>query len=113
MAQDSGRRLSISEVSQRTGVPAHRLRQWEDRFPQLRPKRNRVNRRRYSEDDVAIVRRIKELLRHEGMTTEGARRRLAQELKGPGIPETKEEARHLADEIQAEARELLDLLDRE
>ena len=111
MSTNSGKRLSISETSARIGVPTHVLRQWEDRFPQLRPQRDRANRRRYSDDDVAIARRIKELLRQEGMTTEGARARLEQEFRGGRIPASKEEARALLDEIQADIRAILDKLD--
>ena len=111
MGSNSGKCLSISETSERTGVPTHVLRQWEGRFPQLRPRRDRANRRRYTDDDVAIVRRIKELLRQEGMTTEGARARLEQEFRGGRMPASKEEAKALLDEIQADIRAILDKLD--
>ncbi|MFP4191642.1 MAG: MerR family transcriptional regulator [Candidatus Hydrogenedentota bacterium] len=111
MPTNSGKRLSISETSALIGVPTYVLRQWEERFPQLRPKRDRANRRRYTGDDVAIARRIKELLRQEGMTTHGARARLEQEFRGGRIPASKEEARALLDEIQADIRAVLDKLD--
>jgi DNA-binding transcriptional MerR regulator len=111
MARDPGRRHTISEVSERTGVAVHLLRQWEERFPQLRPRRTRSNRRYYTEDDIAIVQRIKELLRQEGMTTDGARRRLAQELDGEGRPRTTREMLDLVDHIEQEVRAMLDLID--
>ena len=57
-------RYSISEVSELLNVPAHRLRQWEERFPPLDPARNRANQRYYTDADVEIVRRIKQLLQH-------------------------------------------------
>ncbi len=102
---------SIRKVSEMTGVPAHVLRQWEARFTQLKPKRDRANRRTYSESDVDTVRRIKELLRHERLTTRGAKRRLAQELHGEGRPKTEAELLDLVDKIQDEVRAMLDILD--
>jgi DNA-binding transcriptional MerR regulator len=112
MATLDGRRYGIAEVSGMTEVPVHVLRQWEARFPQLRPKRDRANHRQYSDDDIAIVRRIKQLLWIEKMTTEGARKRLAQELRGEGRPKTRQEALELLDKIESEVREMLGLLDR-
>ena len=105
------KRRSISEVSALAGVPAYVLRQWEERFPQLRPKRNRANRRYYTEADIEIIRRIKQLVWREGLTTEGARKRLSQELRGAGRPKTNTEARELAEALEAEIRALLDRLD--
>jgi DNA-binding transcriptional MerR regulator len=103
--------MRIREVSEAVGVPDYVLRQWEERFPQLRPKRDRRNQRVYSERDVAIARRIKELLRDERMTGDGAVRALARELAGESPPKTRQEATELLDRIEAEARALLDLLD--
>ncbi len=93
------------------GVPDHVLRKWEKRFPQLRPKRDRRNGRVYSERDLAIARRIKELLRDEQMTGDGAVRALARELAGEAPPKTRGDAADLLDRIETEARTLLDLLD--
>ena len=107
------RRYRISEVSDLTEVPVHVLRQWEARFPQLKPKRDRSNRRYYMPDDIGIVRRIKELVRHEKLTTQGARLRLSQELYGEGRPKSNAEMRQLLGKIEDEARALLDMLDRD
>ncbi len=105
------RRYSISEVSEQTQVPAYVLRQWEERFPQLKPRRDRVKRRYYLLEDIRIVQRIKELLWQEKMTTTGARRVLAQELRGEGRPRTRQEAIDLLDQIEAEVRAMLAMLD--
>jgi DNA-binding transcriptional MerR regulator len=117
MSTLDGRRYGIAEVSEMTDVPTHVLRQWEGRFPQLRPKRDRANHRYYTDGDVAMVRRIKQLLWNEKMTTEGARKRLAQkrlaqELRGEGRPQTRQEALEILDKIETEVRNMLDLLDR-
>ena len=105
------RRYKISEVSDIVDVPEHLLRQWESRFPQLKPKRNRANRRYYSLADIEIVRRIKQLLRHEKLTTEGAIKRLSQELHGVGKPLTRQDVLDLVDKIDEEARTMLHMID--
>jgi DNA-binding transcriptional MerR regulator len=105
------RRYSISEVSELTAVPQHLLRQWEAKFPQLKPKRNRANRRYYYQADIAVVQRIKVLLRHEGLRTDGAKIRLAQEIHGEGRPRTRQEMIDQVDHIQTEVRAMLSLLD--
>lgn len=105
------RRYGIREVSEAVDVPVYVLRQWEERFPPLRPKRDRNGRRAYIERDLAVVRRIKELLRDERMTTAGANRALARELDGDAPPKTRHEAAELLDRIEAEVRSLLDSLD--
>jgi DNA-binding transcriptional MerR regulator len=105
------RRLRISEVSELTGVAIHLLRQWEEKIPQLKPKRDRANRRYYLEKDVEIVRRIKHLVRHEKMALDGVKIRIAQELHGEGRPRTRQEAIDLIDRIETEVRAALQLLD--
>lgn len=105
------KRLSIREVSEMTEVPDYVLRQWESKFPPLKPKRDRAGRRYYLRKDVEIVRRIKQLLWHERMSTEGARIRLMQELRGEGRPKTRREAIEILDRMEAEVRAMLDLLD--
>ena len=105
------RRYRISEVSDLTDIPVHALRQWEARYPQLKPKRDRSNRRYYMPEDIGIVRRIKELVRHEKLTAEGASLRLSEELYGEGRPKSNLEMRQLLGKIEGEARALLDMLD--
>lgn len=111
MAALDDRRYGISEVSEIVGVPVHVLRQWEERFAPLRPKRDRANRRVYTDRDVAVARRIKELVRGEKMTTEGAAKVLAKELRGEGRPKTRHEALELLDRMEAKIRGMLDVLD--
>lgn len=63
---------SISEVSERTGIPSHMLRFWENVFPMLRPKKNRGGNRAYRQRDIELVQRIKQLVLEEKYTYEGA-----------------------------------------
>jgi len=105
------RRYTISEVSELTGVSEQTLRRWERQFAQLKPGRNRGGRRYYQARQIEIIRRIKHLIRTEGYTIDGARRQLTEELHGEGRPKTGAEALALIDQIEAEARWMLDQLD--
>lgn len=111
--EESHRLYSISEVSEMTGVQPHLLRQWEANFPQLRPRRMPSGKRAYSERDIKIVRRIKTLLQHDGLTSKGARVKLAQELREMETPKDLSEMRDLADRIADEARAIIGLFDEE
>jgi DNA-binding transcriptional MerR regulator len=70
---------AISEVSALTGIEQYVLRYWETEFDELRPHKNRAGNRIYAEKDVKIISRIKELLRDERYTIEGAKQILKQE----------------------------------
>ena len=70
---------TIAEVAALTGVPAHVLRYWEERFPQLSPLKRAGNRRYYRNADIAVVRELDRLLRQEGYTLKGAAKALAGE----------------------------------
>lgn len=77
MTKADGAFLTISELAADLGLPQHILRYWETRFPQLRPLQRSGNRRYYRPEDVALVRRINQLLNVEGFTVRGARKALA------------------------------------
>lgn len=102
---------TIAEVSVMLGLPPHVLRQWEARVPQLKPKRDPAGRRRYTQREIDICRRLKQLVRHERLTLDGARLRIAEELHGEGRPRTRQEIVDALDRIEAETRAMLDLLD--
>ena len=74
--KEPGALLTIGELSQELGVPQHILRYWESRFPQLKPMQRAGNRRYYRPDDVALARRIHQLLSHEGYTVRGVQKLL-------------------------------------
>lgn len=52
------------------------LRFWEGEFPELEPIRTDTGQRLYAEEHLDIIREIKRLLYDEGLTIEGARKRL-------------------------------------
>ncbi len=105
------RRYRISEISEMVQIPLHVLRQWEERFPQLKPKSDRSNRLFYLKADIDVVQRIKQLIRHEKLTTKGAIRALSQEMYGEGRPKTNSEVLELLDKMETEIRGTLDLID--
>jgi DNA-binding transcriptional MerR regulator len=65
---------TISEVSDILGTPAHVLRFWESRFPQVRPVKRAGGRRYYRPSDVALLGGIKRLLHDEGLTIRGVQK---------------------------------------
>lgn len=68
---------TIGELSSEIGVPQHILRYWETRFPELKPLTRAGSRRYYRIEDVALVRRIHNLLYAEGYTVKGVQKLLA------------------------------------
>lgn len=81
MADDTIRKLyySISEVGELLDLEPHVLRYWEGEFEQLKPRKNRAGRRAYTDDDIAVARRIQYLLKESKYTIDGARQRLARD----------------------------------
>jgi len=76
--------FKIGEVCELAGVQAHVLRYWESEFPMLAPQKNRAGQRVYRKRDVEMALRIKELLYEDQYTIAGAKKRLANELRGGG-----------------------------
>ncbi len=78
-----GALLTIGELSADLGVPQHILRYWETKFSKLRPLTRAGNRRYYRPDDVALVRRIHQLLNSEGYTVKGVQKLLSGKTAAP------------------------------
>ena len=72
------RYFTIGEVSKLCGIKPHVLRYWEQEFPELQTIDRRSKRRYYQKKDVLLVLRIRELLRDDGFTINGARSRLTE-----------------------------------
>lgn len=73
----------IGEAARLLDLEGYVLRYWETEFAQLRPGRTPKGQRLYSEADLALLRRIRDLLHGRGMTIEGARRVLDGEGEAP------------------------------
>lgn len=65
---------SISEAASELDLPAHVLRFWESKFPQLKPVKRAGGRRFYRPGDIALLRGIKRLLYEDGFTIKGAQK---------------------------------------
>jgi DNA-binding transcriptional MerR regulator len=76
--------FKIGEVCELAGVQAHVLRYWESEFPMLSPQKNRAGQRVYRKRDVEMALRIKELLYEDEYTIAGAKKRLANDIRGGG-----------------------------
>jgi len=77
---------TIGELSEELGVAQHILRYWETKFPQLRPLQRAGNRRYYRPADVALARRIHNLLSNEGYTVRGVQKLLREQPKAETAP---------------------------
>ncbi len=72
--------LSIKEASRLSGVPAYTLRFWEKEFIEfLKPPRTDGGQRRYNQDSLEMVERIKHLVDEEKYSIAGARGVLSME----------------------------------
>ena len=63
---------SIGEVSKLTKLKPYVLRYWETEFKQLSPPKNRAGNRTYRQEDIEIVKKIKDLLYNRKFTIKGA-----------------------------------------
>ncbi|MGL5008943.1 MAG: MerR family transcriptional regulator [Paracoccaceae bacterium] len=70
---------TISEVADVLDTPAHVLRFWETRFPQIKPVKRAGGRRYYRPSDVALLEGIKRLLHSDGMTIRGVQKVLREQ----------------------------------
>jgi DNA-binding transcriptional MerR regulator len=70
---------TISEVAEWLDTPAHVLRFWESKFPQVKPVKRAGGRRYYRPSDMALIGGIKRLLHDEGMTIKGVQKLLREQ----------------------------------
>lgn len=67
---------TTGEVAEALDLPAHVLRFWESKFPQIQPVKRSGGRRYYRPQDVDLLRRIRECLYQEGYTIRGVQKLL-------------------------------------
>lgn len=104
------RYFTIGEVSELCLVKPHVLRYWEQEFPQLRPVKRRGNRRYYMQQDIRVVRDIRELLYHQGFTISGARAQMKEKGKAMSVVPPGSASDSLA-KIRAELESILESMD--
>ena len=82
----------IGEACKSLDIQPYVLRYWETEFSALKPNKSKSGQRVYSEQDLGVIRRIKELLYDEGYTIAGAKKKLEGELESGGVGERDGEA---------------------
>ena len=75
----------IGEACKLLDIQPYVLRYWETEFTSLSPSKSKSGQRTYTEEDLKVIGRIKELLYEEGFTIAGAKKRLEGELEGGGL----------------------------
>mgnify|MGYP001283269528 CR=1 FL=1 len=67
--------VKILNLKSRSGqkIPTHTLRFWEKKFKQIKPKILSGNRRYYDKDNIDLLKKIKFLLKEQGMTINGVK----------------------------------------
>ena len=76
LRKSAGAFRTISEVADELHIPQHVLRFWETKFPQVKPLKRGGGRRYYRPDDIALLRRVSDLLYTQGYTIKGVQRLL-------------------------------------
>jgi DNA-binding transcriptional MerR regulator len=93
--------FKIREVCQHTDTQPYVLRFWESEFPQLRPETSSSGQRVYTQEDVDLILRIKQLLYDEEYTIAGARALLDDEKKRRSSKRRSSAARKVAEVAEA------------
>ena len=80
------RLYKIGEVCRLADVQPYVLRYWETEFPPLAPEKSGGGQRLYTQREIDIILRIKQLLYAEGFTIAGAKKKLETDLSGAPAP---------------------------
>ena len=67
---------TIGEVATMLDVPVSTVRYWENEFDILKPMKNKKGNRMFTPDDIKNLKIIHRLLKEEGMTMQGAKKKL-------------------------------------
>ena len=81
---DEKKLYKIGEVCRVADVQPYVLRYWETEFPPLAPNKSGGGQRLYTQREIDIILRIKQLLYAEGFTIAGAKKKLETELSSGG-----------------------------
>lgn len=68
---------SIGEVAEMLDVPVSTVRFWDNEFTILKPMKNKKGNRMFTQSDLKNLKIIHHLLREEGMTLGGVRKKMA------------------------------------
>ena len=98
----------IGEACKILEIQPYVLRYWETEFPFLSPSKSKSGQRVYSDHEIDVIRRIKELLYEEGYTIAGAKKKLEGELAdaaggSPPAPKTRGKQKAKAEKAKSAA----------
>ena len=98
---------TVGEVAGMIGESTSLVRFWANEFPKfIRPQRNAKGNRLFTKEDVDVFRQLHVLIKVEGMTLEGAAKRLKGEKKDviskAKVLETLKDIRQQLSEIRSE-----------
>ena len=62
------------KTNKKGNLPTHVIRFWETKFKQIKPKILNSNRRYYDEESINLLKKVKFLLKEQGMTIKGVRK---------------------------------------
>ena len=68
------------QVNKKGALPTHIIRFWETQFKQIKPKILNSNRRYYDEKTIDLLKKVKFLLKEQGMTIKGVKKILNNEV---------------------------------
>ena len=71
--------LKLKE-NKKGNLPTHIIRFWETQFKQIKPKIFNSNRRYYDEKTINLIKKVKFLLKEQGMTINGVKKILNNEV---------------------------------
>ncbi|MCB0298120.1 MAG: MerR family transcriptional regulator [Calditrichaeota bacterium] len=102
---------SLRQTASMTGLSVAVLKNWEKEFPEVQPARNRAGNRHYTDSDLTLLFRIKELLLEKKLSPEEIHTRLRSHPAQPA-PEVADVVRlkKVLAEIKLEIEEILLLL---
>lgn len=80
MTYQAKKYYTIGEVSEIVDLKEHVLRFWEKEFEVLAPQKSAKGRRKYTDRDIEIIKRIEALLYKEKFTIPGAIKHLSSEI---------------------------------
>src|ERR1051325_10127254 len=78
-AAEDKKLYKIGEVCKVADVQPYVLRYWETEFPSLAPNKSGGGQRMYTQREIDVILRIKQLLYSEGFTIAGAKKKLERE----------------------------------
>ena len=97
---------TIGEVSNILGVKPYVIRYWESEFSFLKPRKQEGRIRKYSEDNILLLKKIQDMLHNQRFTIAGARQKLKAERAAARRGETLPQATQPQAQDEAQSTEL-------